>query len=81
MGKKEKNMSMNFCAPQKTGKNVKHIVLPPVNKFKTAINWKQLSLPEMQGDSVMLSFSCVSRDLRVVLRAKVILGHTYEVSS
>ena len=30
---------------------MKHIVLPPVNKFKTAINRKQLSLPEMQGDS------------------------------
>jgi hypothetical protein len=29
----------------------------------------------------MLSFSCLSRDLRVVLRAKVIWRHTSEVSS
>ena len=36
---------------KKTTKKLKHIVLLPVNKFKTAINWKQLSLPEMQGDS------------------------------
>ena len=40
-----------LSSSKKLPKKLKHIVLLPVNKFKTAINWKQLSLPEMQGDS------------------------------